>query len=249
MQRDNIRAGIKFIKADVLCDLAAGVVRKKIIGQHIHAERLGDAPLRLPDAAKADDTDRLALQFDKGIVPVAPVGVVRPITGVHALAVMTDMVADLQQQRNRELADRRRAVGRHVHDGDALFAGIVVIDHVVARSQNGNELNVRALVDRFARDGCLVHHHDFRITDALGDQRRLRVGRAVIGRHAAELFQLTPAQITGIFRISVQYYNFHVCSLLSTSYLRLPHYSIIDIQLCMAQRFNISLRKSCLCRV
>ena len=60
VQRDNIRAGIKFIKADVLCDLAAGVVRKKIIGQHIHAERLGDAPLRLPDAAKADDTDRLA---------------------------------------------------------------------------------------------------------------------------------------------------------------------------------------------
>jgi len=31
--------------------------------------------------------------------------------------------------------------------------------------------------------------------------------------------------------------------------LPLPHYFIIDIQLCMAQRFNISLRKSCLCRV
>ena len=75
------------------------------------------------------------------------------------------------------------------------------------------------------------------------------VGRAVIDRQLAELFQLSPAQIAGIFRIPVQYYNFHVCSLLSTSYLRLPHYFIIDIQLCMAQRFNISLRKSCLCRV
>ena len=108
----------------------------------------------------------------------------------------------------------------------------------------GDELQVGAAIDGLAGDGRLVHHHDFRITDALGDQRRLRVGRAVIGRHAAELFQLTPAQITGIFRISVQYYNFHIYSLLSASYLRLLHYFIIDIHLCMAQRFNISLRKS-----
>ena len=101
-------------------------------------------------AAKADDADSLALQLDERVVPIAPVGVVRPVTGVYTLAVVTDVVADLQQQRDGELADRRRAVGRHVHDGDALFAGIIIIDHVVARRQNSDKLDIRALIKGLA---------------------------------------------------------------------------------------------------
>ena len=150
MQRRHVRLRKQRVQIDIRADGAPGVVRIDVICQNAHAHRPRDAALRLADAAKADDADRLALQLDERVVPIAPVGVVRPVTGVYTLAVVTDVVADLQQQRDGELADRRRAVGRHVHDGDTLFAGIIIIDHVVARRQNSDKLDIRALIKGLA---------------------------------------------------------------------------------------------------
>ena len=119
------------------------------------------------------------------------------------------MMADLQQQRDGELTDGRRAVGRDVDDGNALFPGAGAVDHVIARRQHGDELDVRAFVHRRARDGRFVHHHDLRVADALSDQRGFGIGRAVVDRQLAEFFQLIPAQIAGILGIAVQNNNFH----------------------------------------
>ena len=46
---------------------------------------LGDTRLGLTDASEADDADGLALQLDERIVPIAPVGVIRPVTCVYTI--------------------------------------------------------------------------------------------------------------------------------------------------------------------
>ena len=124
------------------------------------------------------------------------------------------MVADLQQKGDGILADRRCAVGRHVHDRDALFPRVVVIHNVIARRKHRDQPDIRARVDRRAGDRRFVHDHDLRVADALRDQRGLGIRRAVIDRQLAKRGQLCPAQIAGIFRITVQYYKFHSSSLL-----------------------------------
>jgi len=124
------------------------------------------------------------------------------------------MVADLQQKGDGILADRCCAVGRHVHDRDALFPRVVVIHNVIARRKHRDQPDIRARVDRRAGDRRFVHDHDLRVADALRDQRGLGIRRAVIDRQLAKRGQLCPAQIAGIFRITVQYYKFHSSSLL-----------------------------------
>ena len=124
-------------------------------------------------------------------------------------AVMADMMADLQQQCDRILADRCRAVGRHIHDRDALFLRVFVIHDVVARRQNRNQPDIRARIHCRAGDRRFVHDHDLGVADALRDQRGLGIRRAVVDRQLAQRLQFRPAQVAGIFRVAVQYNNFH----------------------------------------
>ena len=128
---------------------------------------------------------------------------------MNRFAVVANVVANFEQQGNGELADGGRAVGRDVADGNPLFLGVIVVDDIVARGQNRNQLDIRALVDRFLRDRGLVHDHDFGVSDALGNEGRLLISRAVIDRHLAQRFKTRPAQIAGVFRVAVQNNNFH----------------------------------------
>ena len=122
---------------------------------------------------------------------------------------MTDMMADLQQQGDGILADRRRAVGRHIHDRDALFPCILIVHDVIARREDCNQTDIRACVDCRTGNRRFVHDHDLRVADALCDQRRLGIRRAVIDRQLAQRLQFRPAQVAGIFRVAVQYDDFH----------------------------------------
>ena len=101
------------------------------------------------------------------------------------------------------------------HHGDALFLRVIVVDHVVARGKNRNQLDIRALVDRFLRNGCFVHDHDVSVSNALGNQGRLGVRRAVVDRHLAQRLETIPAQIAGIFGVTVKNHDFHICYLLT----------------------------------
>ena len=61
-------------------ELTAGVIDEDDAVLH-----LGDTRLGLTDASEADDADGLALQLDERIVPIAPVGVIRPVTCVYTI--------------------------------------------------------------------------------------------------------------------------------------------------------------------
>ena len=126
--------------------------------------------------------------------------------------MMADVMADLQQQRDGELADGSGAVGGDVHHGDPLLTGIVVVHHVVAGSQNGDQLDVGTFVNGFSGDGSLIHNDNLRIADALGNDGSVHIRSTVIDGQLAQLFQFGPAEIAGIFRVSVQNYKFHMHS-------------------------------------
>ena len=209
VQRNDVRAGVKLVQSNIFHDRATGVIRIEIVSQHVHAERLGDTRLGLTDASEADDADGLALQLDERIVPIAPVGIRGPLARMDRRAVMADMVADLQQQSNRELTDRCCSIGRHVDDRNALFPCVLIVHNVIARRKNCNQPDIRARINRRAGDRRLIHNDDFRIADALRDQRGFCIRCAVINGQFSKRLQPFPTQIAGVFRISVQYYKLH----------------------------------------
>ena len=136
-----------------------------------------------------------------------------PAALVHGVAVVGHMVADLQQQRNGKLADGGGAIGGDVGDTDALLPGVVIVDDVIPRGQNRDVLQVRAGVKDRLADGALVGKDNFGVADAPGDDFVV-IGRAVIDRQIAEGGQGFPAQITGVFGVAVEDYDFHRASLL-----------------------------------
>lgn len=69
---------------------------------------------------------------------------------------------------------------------------------------------MRAGVQRLFRDGRLVDHGDVRILQALCDDGRVDIGRALINRNFAERPERLPAQIAGVFGVAVQNDQFHV---------------------------------------
>ena len=163
----------------------------------------------IADLAAAEQAVGFACKLNEGIIPVAPLVAVLPLAVVNGLVVVADVQAGFKHQGDGELADGVAAVVGHVAHGNALLLGIGDVHHVIAGGKYRDELDVRALVQRRTRDGGLVHHNNLCVTDALGNERGFRVGGAVIDRYIAELLQLAPAQIAGIFRIAVEYNNFH----------------------------------------
>ena len=123
------------------------------------------------------------------------------------------MIADvrtcLKQKSNCKLADVVRTIDRHIHNRNVFCAGIFIVYNIVARRKHGNRLEVRTLIHRRLADRRLVDNNDIRITDALRDQRRLLVRRAVIYRHRTQRLQRRPADVPRVLCISVQHYNLH----------------------------------------
>ena len=114
-----------------------------------------------------------------------------------------DMVADLQQQRHGKLRHRRRAVGGHVGNGDAALPCVRIVHDVIARCQHADEAQRRAGVQHGGGERRLVRQHDLGAADALDDLRLVRQARTVVDRQLTQRAQRVPAQIAGIFRISI----------------------------------------------
>ena len=216
MQEHHVGLGQQGVQIHVLGDGLAGVVGVQVVGQHLHAQGLGNAAGGLADAAEADDAGSLAVQLDERVVPVAPVDVVGPLALVDGLVVVADVVAHLQQQGDGVLSHAGGAVGGHVAHQHALLLGVVVVSHIVAGGQEGDQLHVGAPVDGLLGDGRLVGDDHLGVADALGNDGGLHIGGAVIDRHVAQLLQLLPAQIAGILGVTIQNYDFHS----NTSFLK-----------------------------
>ena len=214
MEEHHVGLGQQGIQVHILGDGLAGVVGVQVIGQHLHAQGLGDAAGGLADAAEADDAGSLAVQLDKGVVPVAPVDVVGPLALVDGLVVVADVVAHLQKQGNGVLSHTGGAIGGHVAHRDPLLLGVVIVDHIVAGGQYSDHLQVGALIHSLLGDGSLIGDHHLRVADPLRDDGGLHIGGPVINRQLPHTAQLIPAQVAGIFRITIQHYDFHCSSLL-----------------------------------
>ena len=117
--------------------------------------------------------------------------------------MMGGVVADLQQQGDGELAHGGCAVGGDIGQGDALLPRVRRIHHVVAGGQHGDVPQLGTCVDDASGDGGLVGHGDLRPGQTDDGLLLVRQGGAVIYGDLAECFQRRPAQVAGIFGISV----------------------------------------------
>ena len=123
--------------------------------------------------------------------------------------MVADVVADLQQQGDGELADGGGTVGGHVGDGNALFLGINIVHHIVAGGQHTDHLHVGAGVDNLFGNGSLIGKDHLGVADAGDSLVLISEAATVIDSELAQLSQLVPAQIAGVFRIAVQDHNLH----------------------------------------
>ena len=77
---DHIRLREQLVQRDIFADGAARVVGVGVVDENAHAERFGDGTGMTADLAAAAQTEGFTLQFNEGIVPVAPIGVRGPFT-------------------------------------------------------------------------------------------------------------------------------------------------------------------------
>ena len=206
MQSDHVRIRQEDVQRDVFPEGASLVAGERIVREHPHPHRLSDLPGRPADPPKADDPHRLAVQLDQRIVPKAPVGTLLPAPGVHRLAVMGHMVADFEQHRDRILPDGGGPVGGDVADGDAALPRGGDVHDVVAGRQHADKPERGTVLDDLPRERDLVGVDRLGVPDPFPDQLRRR---AVVDRQLAERLQALPAQVAGVFGISVQHHNFH----------------------------------------
>ncbi len=102
---------------------------------------------------------------------------------MHRLIVRTDAVAHFQQQGDRVLGHRVRAVFGHVADRDRPRRRGGGVDNVVSRSGDADELQSLELPQRLRRKRRLVRQHDVRRRCSLDD---LIGWRAVVNGQVAQ---------------------------------------------------------------
>ena len=211
VQADHVGLVQERVQAHIGADLPACVALRAAVGQHLHAQRPGDAPHLSADAAKADDAHGLTGQLRQRALPVAPLRPILPLALVDGAVMLRHMIADLQQQRNGELRHRVRAVARHIGHRHALLPGVVHVHQIISGGEDGDIPHVGAGVQHLPADGRLVGHDDLRIADVPGDLRRVVLRHAVIYGQLTQCPQRVPAQVAGVFHIGVQNNDLH-CS-------------------------------------
>ncbi len=203
MQENDIRFSEQSVKFHILRKLPSFFALKAVISQDLHAERVQDAGSRASDPSETDNAGCLAVQLDHREIPIAPVNVILPFSCFHRVRMMLIMRAYLKQKTYRVLTDDLCSVCRNVHDRNAFLTGVRIIHYVISCSEYGNRLQIRAGIYGRFRNRGLVGNCNICIADRLSDHRRLHIGNSVVNFQFSECFQGFPAQITGIFGISV----------------------------------------------
>ena len=162
-----------------------------------------------PDAAAAKQAVGFTGQLNERIVPVAPVLTVLPPALMNRSVMVSNMEAGFQHQGNGKLADGVPAVIGDVAHRDPLFFGAGNVHHVVAGGRHGNQLQVRAALQNPPGHRGLIDDGDLCAVQPADHLILVIQSDPIINSHVPQRLQRRPAQIAGIFRISVQYYNFH----------------------------------------
>ena len=124
------------------------------------------------------------------------------------------MVADFQQHGNGKLAHGRCAICRNIADRDIFFSGVDIVHDIVTRCQHANKAHIGASVDDMAGNGSLIGIDCLRIPNAGNDFRLIGQRGTVIHRQFSQRLQGAPAKISGILRVPIQNYDFHLQVLL-----------------------------------
>ena len=133
---------------------------------------------------------------------------------MYGLVVMSDMGANLHQKGYCKLAYVVSSIYRYVLNRDSFGFCILIIYYIVTSCQNCDCLDIRAFVNRLFADRGLVDNNNFCITDTLSDQRRLLIRCTIIYCYFSKCLQRLPADISRVFSVTIQYYDFHFALLL-----------------------------------
>src|SRR4051812_22646299 len=120
--------------------------------------------------------------------------------------MLSDVVAQFQQQREDELRDAGRAVRRDVGDGDAVLPRRGDIDDVVTSGQHADVAQLRQAPEHVPWQRRLVGEDD---GGALRAGLSFGRGSTVVDLHFAKRAQGVPGEVSRIEAVSIQHYYFH----------------------------------------
>lgn len=124
------------------------------------------------------------------MLPKAPVPAAAPLAGLHAIRMLSDMMAKLQQKRHRILGNCIRSVGRYIGNHYVCRTGRLNINHIITGCQHADKLHVGAFLNGFTGDGRLIGIHGLCICDPL---YHLVAGSPVIHSQCSQRLKALPA--------------------------------------------------------
>ena len=177
------------------------------VSKHIHAEVAGYARHFLADMPKPDYSNRLASQLRQLGVPIAKVGIAAPAPLAVGLGIVGHTVGYVQNVGKHHLGHTVSTVCRDIGDAHTVLLGSLNVNHIVSCGQHPDILQVWQLAHCIGVDYHLVGKQGVGI---LAPFQQL-IGRgARIYHHLAHHFKLTPRQIAGVDRVSIQNNNLHL---------------------------------------
>lgn len=105
VKEDHIRLCKQLIKRNILRKLGTSLTLINIISKNLHIQSIKQLSSSLTDPSKTNDTGSLSVKLDHRIIPVAPVIIILPFTGLNSLIMMAIVRADLKKKTKSILAN------------------------------------------------------------------------------------------------------------------------------------------------
>ncbi len=132
VQGDDIGGGQQGVQICIFSNAAAGIRWMFIISQYLHAKRSGNSPGSLTNPSKTNDSDGLIFEFNKRIIPEAPVRARIPSASMYGFIMMPDVMADFQKETDGKLTNRSGTISRNIADGNAKFFCCPCVYNIIA---------------------------------------------------------------------------------------------------------------------
>ncbi len=173
--------------------------------QHTHAERFGQTRHGATELAMAEQAEGFALQFDDRVVEQAELFRLLPAACAHSFLIVGQARSEVEQQHDRVLRHRRRAVSLAIAHGDAVGAGGSEVDVVGAGGADQDQFQLRVGSHRGRVDHDFVGDRHTGAVQAFADLFRQSLGEQL---QVAEAFaQRTEVQIAEIQRRVIKEYR------------------------------------------
>ena len=166
MEGDNIGFLEQRIQIYIGADASALLTLAPVVGQDLHAKGPGQSAHGFSDAAETDDAQRFSGQLGLRGQPVAEAACLCPSAGMDIPVVEANPMAQLQNHGHGKLGNRGGSIAGNVGDGDAPPGAGGAIHHIVSRSLNADQADIRAGGQERLGNGNLVDKHDLAVSDS-----------------------------------------------------------------------------------